>query len=260
MSTPESLAHLRSACYPAPTIVRIRELTVHNIKILDDQTFSFSDSSGELRNWTALLGDNGMCKTTILQAIALAASGDRIAGILVEDAADYVRQDRLDEDAFISAKFETREGPLSVTLTVRPGHHSFRGNDDANRVDDIRDTIIKVPLLGDIPILGEAFKRTNKVNNKSRLYIFLTPRIMTDPNFNDIRLFTEGPQRDMSIDPLTPTLEPEIIQSVEQPKQGLPETPWGEVERAPAAEEGAPSLDPVFIEVKPTTNASGSSD
>ncbi|MCA9303250.1 MAG: hypothetical protein KC996_03920 [Phycisphaerales bacterium] len=127
-------------------------------------------------------------------------------------------------------------------------------------VDDIRDTIIKVPLLGDIPILGEAFKRTNKVNNKSRLYIFLTPRIMTDPNFNDIRLFTEGPQRDMSIDPLTPTLEPEIIQSVEQPKQGLPETPWGEVERAPAAEEGAPSLDPVFIEVKPTTNASGSSD
>jgi len=132
-------------------------------------------------------------------------------------------------------------------------------------VDDIRDTVIKVPLLGDIPILGEAFKRTNKVNNKSRLYIFLTPRIMTDPNFNDIRLFTEGPQRDMKVDPLTPTLEPAIIQSVEKPVSALPASPWDDegtngTDTDSTNSDDAPSLDPVFIEVEPTTAATGSSN
>jgi general secretion pathway protein D len=127
-------------------------------------------------------------------------------------------------------------------------------------VDDLRDTIIKVPILGDIPILGEAFKRTNKVNNKSRLYIFLTPRIMTDPNFNDIRLFTEGPQREMSVDPLIPELEPAVIQSVDKPEPELPQTPWDEDSESQSSsdDESAPPLDPVFIEIAPVNSANGS--
>ncbi len=78
-------------------------------------------------------------------------------------------------------------------------------------VDDIRDTVLKVPLLGDIPLLGELFKRTNNVNNKSKLYVFLTPRIMTDPNFNDLKLLSQGPQSDMDLEDSTPSLEPELI-------------------------------------------------
>ena len=36
----------------------------------------------------------------------------------------------------------------------------------------------KVPLLGDIPFLGNAFKRTTKLSNKTELVIFLTPYIV----------------------------------------------------------------------------------
>ncbi len=36
----------------------------------------------------------------------------------------------------------------------------------------------KVPLLGDIPVLGNAFKRTTKVSNKTELVIFMTPYIV----------------------------------------------------------------------------------
>ncbi len=36
----------------------------------------------------------------------------------------------------------------------------------------------KVPLLGDIPILGNAFKRTTKTSNKTELVIFMTPYIV----------------------------------------------------------------------------------
>ncbi len=41
------------------------------------------------------------------------------------------------------------------------------------------DTITKVPLLGDIPVLGWLFKHKNKTKEKVNLLIFITPKIMT---------------------------------------------------------------------------------
>ncbi len=41
-------------------------------------------------------------------------------------------------------------------------------------------TITKVPLLGDIPILGWLFRQDLKVNNKDELLIFVTPRVVTE--------------------------------------------------------------------------------
>jgi type IV pilus assembly protein PilQ len=38
----------------------------------------------------------------------------------------------------------------------------------------------KVPLLGDIPVLGNLFKSTINVNNKTELLIFLTPKILRE--------------------------------------------------------------------------------
>jgi type IV pilus assembly protein PilQ len=40
--------------------------------------------------------------------------------------------------------------------------------------------VTKVPLLGDIPILGYLFKQTNKTSDKTELLIFLTPRIVKE--------------------------------------------------------------------------------
>ncbi len=42
----------------------------------------------------------------------------------------------------------------------------------------IADSVTKVPLLGDIPILGNLFKKRTKVDNRTELLIFLTPRIL----------------------------------------------------------------------------------
>jgi type IV pilus assembly protein PilQ len=38
----------------------------------------------------------------------------------------------------------------------------------------------KVPLLGDIPVLGYLFKSTKNINNKTELLIFLTPKILRE--------------------------------------------------------------------------------
>jgi len=46
--------------------------------------------------------------------------------------------------------------------------------------DEVRDTVSKVPLLGDIPLLGHLFKRTIKEKDKTELLIFLTPHVAPD--------------------------------------------------------------------------------
>lgn len=45
---------------------------------------------------------------------------------------------------------------------------------------DIADTLNKVPLLGDIPVLGWMFKNKVKSDAKNELLIFVTPKIMQD--------------------------------------------------------------------------------
>ncbi|NCF50486.1 type IV pilus secretin PilQ [Gammaproteobacteria bacterium] len=43
-----------------------------------------------------------------------------------------------------------------------------------------RETVSKVPFLGDIPGVGHLFKSTQRVNNKAELLIFVTPRILEE--------------------------------------------------------------------------------
>lgn len=47
--------------------------------------------------------------------------------------------------------------------------------------DRITDAVNKVPLLGDIPLLGAAFRRTIKEKSKTELLIFLTPHVAQAP-------------------------------------------------------------------------------
>lgn len=47
--------------------------------------------------------------------------------------------------------------------------------------DSVSETVNKVPLLGDIPILGYLFKSTSKTITKQNLLIILTPYIIKDP-------------------------------------------------------------------------------
>ena len=47
--------------------------------------------------------------------------------------------------------------------------------------DSITENETKVPVLGDIPILGWLFKTRSVKNEKTNLYIFLTPRVIKNP-------------------------------------------------------------------------------
>jgi type II secretory pathway component GspD/PulD (secretin) len=49
--------------------------------------------------------------------------------------------------------------------------------------DDVRNGNTKVPILGDIPVLGYLFRSDTKSRQKSNLVVFLTPTIVQDEDF-----------------------------------------------------------------------------
>lgn len=55
------------------------------------------------------------------------------------------------------------------------------------------DIVIKVPLLGDIPLVGHLFRDTRKNERNITFFVFITPKIMRDPSFDDLRLLSRGP-------------------------------------------------------------------
>jgi type IV pilus assembly protein PilQ len=42
------------------------------------------------------------------------------------------------------------------------------------------DSETKVPLLGDMPLVGNLFKSRTKSSNKSELLVFITPKMITE--------------------------------------------------------------------------------
>jgi general secretion pathway protein D len=54
-------------------------------------------------------------------------------------------------------------------------------------------------LLGDIPVVGAAFQRTEKEKEKTELLIFLTPHVATKPE--DLKKMSEAEQSKSSLIP-----------------------------------------------------------
>jgi general secretion pathway protein D len=64
-----------------------------------------------------------------------------------------------------------------TTVSVKDGDSIILGGIMRNTVNS---TVKKLPILGDIPILGNLFKSTSKENVKTELLVFLTPHIVRD--------------------------------------------------------------------------------
>ena len=59
--------------------------------------------------------------------------------------------------------------------------------------DNATETVHKIPILGDIPLLGAAFSRTEKNKSKTELLIFLTPHVVENgKELRDISLSEKG--------------------------------------------------------------------
>jgi hypothetical protein len=123
----------------------ITRLHLKNVKLLRDLTFDFTHE-GQPRMWTVFVAENGSCKTTLLQTIALAASG-AARGNQLADVPSLPDLRQPAETALISADFtfgsrqeKWREYPeplpkapklgkpnLRSALAVKPNQSTFVG-------------------------------------------------------------------------------------------------------------------------------------
>lgn len=76
-------------------------------------------------------------------------------------------------------------------------------------------TILKIPLLGDIPLIGNLFKDQNFTKTTTTLFVFITPKIMRDPTFADLRLITSKPLVTLDMPTELPAPEPVRINVVD---------------------------------------------
>ncbi|MHC5037183.1 MAG: secretin N-terminal domain-containing protein [Planctomycetota bacterium] len=59
------------------------------------------------------------------------------------------------------------------------------------------DVTAKIPLLGDIPLLGVLFRKSEKKTEKTNLFVFITPHILNDPGFRDLERLSDEALREM---------------------------------------------------------------
>ncbi len=71
----------------------------------------------------------------------------------------------------------TTKRSADTTVVVKDGHTIVIGG---LIEDDLQDSDVKVPCLGDLPLLGYLFRTSGNSTGKTNLMIFLTPRIVTN--------------------------------------------------------------------------------
>lgn len=76
---------------------------------------------------------------------------------------------------------------FSSTVEVPDGYTVITGG---LTVDNFTDSTSEVPLLGRIPILGKAFQSNTRKKNKTRIYAFITPTILREDRFEDLKLLS----------------------------------------------------------------------
>jgi general secretion pathway protein D len=81
----------------------------------------------------------------------------------------------------------------NTTVSVKDGETIILGGIIRNTVST---TVNKIPILGDIPILGNLFKSTSKDNAKDELLVFLTPHIVL--NAEDAKKLRDQGMQDLS--------------------------------------------------------------
>ncbi|MHC4074261.1 MAG: type II secretion system protein GspD, partial [Planctomycetota bacterium] len=118
-------------------------------------TIDYRDDIGIVLNVTPSINPDGLVNMTVNPQIT------------TRSAESVAITETLSAEAFSTRSAETK-------VAVRNGQTIVIGG---LIEDQLKDTVKKVPLLGDIPIVGHLFKRTIKEKTKTELLIFLTPHV-----------------------------------------------------------------------------------
>ncbi|MEZ2319546.1 MAG: AMIN domain-containing protein [Microcoleus sp.] len=173
-------------------------ITSQNAKILTDPTLVVQEGETANVNITEEVITNirSETQTTAGQSTRTVTAEKGQAGLRLGVAID-----RIDDNGFVSLRVNpivSAVGPSqalstgaesnSITLLQERSLQSglIRLRDGQTLIvsgiirDQERTTARKIPILGDLPIIGSLFRSTNKINERAEVIVLLTPQILDD--------------------------------------------------------------------------------
>ena len=152
----------------------LRRLNVRNVKLLRNVEVNFVDANNQPRMWTVFVGENRLCKTTLLQTIAAAACGrDRGTQLVTDviaswpDLRNLVSLSVHAEFGFSESRHAVRSYPgkrvswekpprLTSELSLERDKRLFAGGSAYIGVDGEQDPLgdARSPALGDWFVAG----------------------------------------------------------------------------------------------------------
>ncbi len=165
-----------------------------NGKILTDPTLVVQEGQKSTVNLTQQVF-GGFKSNTVAGAGATTSTREPIikeAGLSLD-----ILVNRIDDNGFISVNVSptvssiggsvnTGDGEISLLQSRTLNSGEIRLRDGQTLIlsgiiqESDRTSVSKVPILGDIPILGALFRSTNKSNQRQEVVVLLTPQILDD--------------------------------------------------------------------------------
>ncbi|MBD2195555.1 MULTISPECIES: AMIN domain-containing protein [Calothrix] len=170
------------------------QVTNGNAKILTDPTLIVQEGQQALVNLTQEVVGNITIQTT-----------DTSGGSRTERTIDKqkvgltlnVKIERIDDNGFVSlsvaptvsaptAAENTGNGQIILVSERSLTSGMIRLRDGQTLIlsgiiqDQDRTSVSKIPILGDLPLIGSLFRRTNRSNERREVIVMLTPQIMDD--------------------------------------------------------------------------------
>ncbi|MGB3203458.1 MAG: secretin N-terminal domain-containing protein [Crinalium sp.] len=172
------------------------QITSGNAKILTDPTLVIQEGERAVINLSQEVLGGFRTTYQVVNNVSVPTQEPIIknAGLILD-----VQVSRIDDNGFVTLNVNpTISAPASsaatpqgnITLlqqrTAQSGQLRLRDGQTLIMSGIIQETdqttVTKVPILGDIPILGALFRSTNRQNQRNEVIVLLTPQIMDDSN------------------------------------------------------------------------------
>lgn len=162
-------------------LARPRVLTLDNesavIRLTSQQAIGFQTTTGEQTATTTATPERAT--TGVILAVTPQVNQDGFITMLVEPSVTKVVTSQIQPPSSVGGTVvDPKSRSARAMVRIRQGETLVLGGlIDRSESESLR----KVPILSDVPIVGGAFKNKAITNAASELIVFVTPRILSEP-------------------------------------------------------------------------------
>ena len=101
-----------------------------------------------------------------------------------------------------------QQSNLQSVVTIPDGYTIAVGGME---IESSAEAISQIPLLGDIPLIGELFKNRSRSTTRSRFYVFIRANVLRHDGFEDLKYLSDRDILAADVDDGWPVVKPRVI-------------------------------------------------